>query len=290
MPDFAFIAIIGLLLLVPLELFFIIILAALTRKPETPKIVVPEQKPQERYGWEDYLKIPSERKKKPFPLHIFLGVVILGVLSIALIAPVFFFGVPSFQLNLTKNETISEIQINESISVSEPAPIANISAPKLNISFPTLNVSFPELDISKFFSEKISPNKKYIYAILAAVVIVILALAVFIFFVNRRKLAVIKKAKKTADKLMKKADKETPKLSGIRQYIAPLVILFLLTVIALLVYFLRDKVRTELADFVLKYLTITKTFALNYRLYIAAGIVILLIAIILLRRLRKSSS
>ena len=63
MVDFVIIALIGLALLVPLEIILFIVILALKRPTELPPIPIPEIKKQERYGWEDYLKLPVDNKK-----------------------------------------------------------------------------------------------------------------------------------------------------------------------------------------------------------------------------------
>jgi len=300
MPDNVFIAVFGLLLLVPLEIAFLIVLAALKRRPEGPKIVVPEPKKQEeRYGWEDYLKLPVKEKKESGN-NVVLAVIVLVAAVLLVAVPSYMFGIPQALFNATANETIEEVGV---VDVEEPEPEVEVAPGNLslNITLPSLNFSMPDLNISGL-REKAGLYKPYIYAVIIAVAVLAAALAVFMYMVKKRKLAVIHKASKTADKLMgKKSNRKLDLLAKlraikfpsvkllkpIRPYLAPLVILFLLVIIALLVYLLRDRISTEFADLVLRLIIKAKAFALTYRLYIIAGVLSLIVAIMALRHLSK---
>jgi len=304
MVDFVFIALLGLFLLIPLEIIFLIILAAVSKREDAPKIVIPEPKPQARYGWEDYLQFSPERKLESPTANnrAIFTVILLVVFAISLIVPTYLFVIPAISINQTVNETIDvvdEINITEVINdTTVPDLGANIS----------LNLSglVPKLNISGFI-DKVIPYKSYIYTVLIAVVVLIIILAIFMYFIRRRKLAVINKAKQIAEKLIKKAEEATPpkipqkeitqkpaflknffsKIPGVRQYIMPLVVLFLLIIIALLVYLLRDRISTDLADLVLKFLTNVKDFVFNYRIYVVVGITALIIIVAILRYFSK---
>ena len=293
MPGVVFIAVVGLLLLIPLEVVFLIVLAALKRSSEAPKIVVPELKKQERYGWEDYLKLPPE-KKAPASNTALLILVVAAVL-ILIAAPSYLFGVPQFLFNSALNAT--DVEETEEQRIAEPEAEIAPSNFSLNITLPRLNLSLPEVDIS-VLREKAGLYKPYAYAVVVAVVALVAALAVFIYVVNRRKMAVIHKAGKTADKLMKKDGRRGKKLKlkallsklpSLRPYLAPIVILFLLVMAALLVYLFRDRLIADFAGLALKLIVKVRAFALNYRLYVAAGVAALIVLIVALRRSKKKA-
>ncbi|MBS3132653.1 hypothetical protein J4470_00795 [Candidatus Woesearchaeota archaeon] len=292
MPGVVFIAVVGLLLLIPLEVVFLIVLAALKRSSEAPKIVVPELKKQERYGWEDYLKLPPE-KKAPASNTALLILVVAAVL-ILIAAPSYLFGVPQFLFNSALNAT--DVEETEEQRIAEPEAEIAPSNFSLNITLPRLNLSLPEVDIS-VLREKAGLYKPYAYAVVVAVVALVAALAVFIYVVNRRKMAVIHKAGKTADKLMKKDGRGKKlklkallsKLPSLRPYLAPIVILFLLVMAALLVYLFRDRLIADFAGLALKLIVKVRAFALNYRLYVAAGVAALIVLIVALRRSKKKA-
>lgn len=294
MPDAVFIAIFGLLFLIPLEIAVLIVIASLKKRPAAPQIVVPEPKKQERYGWEDYLKFPSEPKKEPGK-SILVPVLIIAAIVMLVTVPAYMFGVPQILGNRTANDTLPvEVEMPD-VDVEEPVvDAANFS---LNISLPGINLSMSFLNVSGLV-DKVYVYKPYIYAVIAAIVVLGGALAVFMYFIKRRKLAVIVKARKTADKLMgngkkkSKVQEAVAKLSFLksaRPYAAPLAILFLLVIIAMLVYLLRDRIRTDLADLILTLFTTAKAFVLSYRLYIAAGVLALIVAMMALRRSKKKA-
>lgn len=298
MADIVFIAVVGLFLLLPLEILFLIVIAALKSRPEAIKIVIPEQKRQERYGWEDYLKLPPE-KEKGHERNAVLAVLVVIITVILVALPTYVFVVPQL-LNQTVNKSAT-VGSGEPELVETAANLSlNITLPRINFSVPELNISAltAELDISGL-REKIGFYKPYIYAVAAAVFLAFASLAVFVYFVNRRKLAVLKKAKETAERLIKKSEKEKPKLqkpalqgllsrlSAVRRYLAPLIILFLLLIVAFLVYLLRDRISAELSGLIIRLLANVRAFSINYRLYIAAGIAALVVIIIAITRLRK---
>ena len=222
MPNLAFIALLGLLLLVPLELLFLVILAALRRRPETPKIVLPEQKGRERYGWEDYLKLPIEKKKAP-ERNIALAALAV-VAAVLLVAVPFFFVFPQlglFNQSVSGNET--EIASVEETTVEEAAGVPATGVPanvpinnfSINLTLPGINFTFPRLpaqalNITSF--ERLAPYKPYIYAVVFAVLVIAAALGVFVYFVNLRRMAVVRKAKATAERLIKKQEKNIPQM------------------------------------------------------------------------------
>jgi len=161
------------------------------------------------------------------------------------------------------------------------------------------------------FSAGVESYKPYITVVVIAVAVLLVALVAFIFYVNRRKLSVINKAKKTADSLIKKAEvkvtvkkaaKEVKarqvklgnpfrglasKLRKAKKYLVALAVLAVVIVIAVLVYLFREKVKNLFSGRFMDWLLQGKDFLNVYKFYILAGIVALVIIILLLRRSSK---
>lgn len=290
MEGFAFYALIGLLLLIPLEVFLLVIAAALARRRElVPKLAVPSQKQQERYGWEDLLKLSPERKPSRSRKAVIAAVIALLLLLVVLV-PGWFLVSPSFQLNLSK-QPVNDTTLTPTLEVNETAGRGIFS----NLTFPSLNITAPKMNLSGVFVP-LGASVRAVAFGLAAVVVAVLVLLLIIR--RRKKLAVVTKARETSEKLIRKAGKEKKASSGaqhsffsrfkeVRNYIAPVAIIFLLVAIAFLVYLLRDRIRTGFSGRLLSFAVSAKEFSLNYRLYILAGFVALLVLVFLLRHIAK---
>lgn len=293
MAGFALYAVLGLLLLVPLEMLFLIMVAALTRKRElVPKLAAPSLKKQGRYGWEDMLKL-SPKSKPSGRSRAVLAVIIILLLVVVVAAPGLFLVAPSLQLNLSK-------QSANDTSILPPSALNETAGRDVSFSNLTplrFNISVPDVNLSKVFA----PLKASLRAVAFGLLVVLAVFVAVFLIVRRRKLAVVKKAGETAEKLIRKASaekkgKEPPKVGGsmflmfgkAKNYLVPAIIIFLLVVIALLVYILRDRIRNEFSGKLVSFAVSAKEFALNYRLYIIAGIVVLVICVFLLRLIAKS--
>ncbi len=282
MEGFALYAVIGLLLLVPLEMLLLILVAALTRRRGfAPLLALPSPKRQERYGWEDMLKLSPERKPSGSRKAI-IAVIVILLLVVIVAVPSLFIVAPSLHLNLSGQPA------NDTAAVLPPFELNETPARGIfsTLTLPRLNIAAPGINMSKVFS----PLKSNIKAVALVLAAVFASLVVLFFVLRRRRLAVINKARETPEKLIRKAAAEksgkAPEnsfFSRLRKYVAPVSILFLLIVMAFLVYFLRGRIRNEFSGKLLSFAVSAKEFALNYRLYILAGIVILAISIVLLR-------
>jgi len=125
----------------------------------------------------------------------------------------------------------------------------------------------------------VSANKSYIITIFSSIAIIAALLAIFFYGVRRQKqMAVIRKAKHTADKLIKITDQKKGRdLENWREWIVPVsIILVSITILLLLVRF-----TAPLTSAVTKLLSVFQT----YRTYIAIALVFIIITIIVLRKL-----
>ncbi len=293
MAGFAFYALIGLLLLVPLEMLFLIMVAALARRRElAPKLAVALPGKQERYEWEGIMKLSPGRKPSGGRKSVIAAVIAL-LLAVIVAVPGLFLVAPSLQLNLSgkpANDTIAvpAAEINET-------PGRGIFP---SLTLPSLNITAPDINVSKIFA----PLKASIKAVAVALAVILAAAALLFFIIRRRMLAAVSAAKETAEKPVRKIRKaepekegmEPPKVSGVfsipgrfRNCLVPAMMLLLLAVIAVLVYLLRSRISGEFLGRLLSFAVSIREFAINYRLYILAGIVILAVSVSLLRIVAK---
>jgi len=278
---------IGLLLLIPLEIVFLIVIYAIAKnRDKTPsKIVIPPQEKRSRYEWETYLRLKKDRmklpKKQTSGILIVVGLLILtfGIIYSASgsVFDVFTDG------NETTNQTIgllNESASNQSINATTQTPInESMFAPTINRSL-DLTFSLPRLNTTGLPGlSYVSGNKSYYLTIISSLAIIAALLAIFFYGVRRQKqMAVIKKAKKTADKLIKKTNKKQGKdLENWKEWIVPITIIFAsIAVLILLVRFI-----TPLTTAVTHILSFFQT----YRTYIAIALVFIIITIIVLQKL-----
>ncbi len=286
MAGFAFYALIGLLLLIPLEVFLLIMAALLiSRRKSLPKAVLPSPGRRERYGWEDVLKFSPERKPSGGRKAV-ISVLVVLLLVVIVAVPGLFLVAPSLNLNLSRQPANDSVILPPS-ELNE-TPVRGIFS---NLTLPRLNITVPDLNVSKVFA----PLKTGI-KVVALLMVVLAAFVVLFFIIRRRGMAVVTKARKTSEKLIENASvakngKEPPKVGGgsflmlgtFKNYLVPALIFFLLLVIAVLFYILRGRIRNEFSGKLLSFAVSAKEFALNYRLYILAGVVVLAISVLLLR-------
>lgn len=390
MTESSLIALIGLLLLIPLEIVILILLHVLKYR-YLPGIRVHRHKKGEHYGWEDYLKLPTEKKqskghgRRSF-LKLFLitvGVIIVaGLLIGAVVAAILFLsGTPSFSeiplgitsglsknvTNETTNETINGTDADRDSALIEPknvtdgiihdTPTRSIDAivdaisaigslfsavpdsedqnetivgeeaegiaeeqdetrdeeeggaaeeaqdermeepsqeesqdyPDFTgIDLPSVNltgiiVSMPELNFSGFSG---GLNNAWTYVI-AAFILIVLAIAASIYIFNRRKLSVIKKARKTAEKLSKKAEKKAVEekdpwayetSSGFRNWINVIAALIALSLLAVILYVFLGRLEWT-AGSLKNSLSGFFGFLSAYAFYVIVGIVLLIVAL-----------
>ncbi|MBI2664972.1 hypothetical protein HYX10_06570 [Candidatus Woesearchaeota archaeon] len=307
MADIVLIAIIGLLLLIPVEILFLLVIAA-SRRQEPSKITIAEQTPPERYGWEDYLKLPAEKKRAPGRAAALVVLIVFAALALLPLAFFTKLALPADVFNITDKNISDSIQ-----------PGLNVSGQQLNASvLPSLNITLPALNLSVVprlasLKQKAVGYKDYSLAVVAAVIVIAMLLAAFMYFVRRRRHAVIAKAGKTADKLirkeygekaelMKKPAKEkaadnqvrgempiakSSALSRLRHYFAPLATLIVLVLLAALIYIFREKITAELAGIAAGYLAKIKSFGLRYRWYVVGGVAAAAAVIAALQRFKK---
>jgi len=298
MVDLALYALIGLFVLIPIEIFFLIILAVL--KPKQPETPAPKR--PERYGWEDHLKLPTDKSNGSNNVGIAIIIILFTLLLVAL--PTYFFVIPTLSTgNQSINDTANiSLEINDTTTpdvndsdtttpdINESKSALNISnlGTNFSIDFLPSNLSLPKINLSSM-TNKISPYKNYIFAVIGAGAILLAVLAIFIYFINRRKSAVIRKAKKTAEKLVVKPEKEKRKISftrlkNVKRYIMPLIIFILLLVIAFLIYLARDIITAfDYANLV----SAVKDFLVAYKFYIGGGVIVLIAVVILLKKFAK---
>lgn len=287
MEGFALYAVIGLLLLVPLEIFFLIIVAALKRRRGlAPMPAVPSPKREERYGWEGIIKLSPERKPSGRRKSI-IAVIIILLLVLIVAVPGLFLVAPSLNLNLSRQPA------NDSAALP-PAELNETQAKGIfsNLTLPRLSISAPDINMSKVFAP-LKAGIKYVALGLAAVMAILIVL---FFIIRRRRMAAADKAGEAPEKLKAGKEKKAPqsaqhgffsRFRKVRNYIALAAVLILLLIIAFLVYLLRGRIVNEFFGRLLSFSVSAKEFALNYRLYIFAGFAILAASLFLLRLIAK---
>ena len=311
MEDSALIALIGLFFLIPLGTILLIILYALKCR----RTVSYAPKKTGHYGWEDYLKLPHEKKQRSGRRHSFLKVflIILGVavligVAVMMLIPVFLsvgilsvpFGITS---DLSKNVSMNG-EVGQEVDATGPGgppveelgegttvPYAFLNLTAVNLSaidLPGINVSLPELNISAFF-RSVSRYVPYVIAGVIVLVILVLGIAAFTYVFQGRKLSVIKKARKTAEKLSKKNGKKagekpeaTPGVPGFRNYTHLMAALIALLLLAITVYLFLNRIG-QLVGNVFKLLAAFAGFLSAYMFYVLTGIAVLVVLIIVHR-------
>lgn len=297
MADLVLIALIGLLLLVPLEIAFLIFLGILKRRdkfPE-PRLNIPKPTKPERYGWENIFKFKLEKKPKSSTKKPVLAVMLLIILGISVVGSVYiiFFSNLLSDLGLIEPEIADSV--DQTITGTTPANITATAEDTLifaNFSVShNFNSSLPEVNLSGIPTDTVMPYIPQIMAVIVAVLTISLVLGIFIYYYRRRKSAVIYKAKDTAETLIKKSEKSARNKKTRKSfpsgnpYVVPGIILFLLIIIAFLIYLAREKIKTELPVLAVNYISIANDFLFNYRFYILAGVLIVIINILILRKL-----
>ncbi len=288
MEGFALYAVIGLLLLIPLEIFFLIIVTALKRRRElAPMPSAPSPKREERYGWEGIIKLSPERKPSG-RRNAVVSVIVILLLVLIVAVPGLFLVAPSINLNLSRQPA------NDTAVILPPPELNETPARGIfsNLTLPRLNISAPDINLSKVFA----PLKAGIKPVSLGLAAVMAVIIVLFFIIRRRRMAAADKAVEAPEKL--KAGKENKatksaqhgffsRLMEVRNYIALAAVLILLLVIAFLVYLLRGRIMSEFSGKLLPFAVSAKEFALNYRLYILAGFAILAASLFLLRLIAK---
>jgi len=306
MPDYA---IIGLLMLVPLEIVILLVLYAVKTKPAPkPTIEIPQPKKLERYGWEDFLKLPedgAERSpKKPVKLtKVLVLLLILAMLPVLFVLSLSFGLLPDVVLNQSFDllpDFMSNLSIDALIQSNQTQddtqgdvnelPLENMQPDETDIRAQ----NDTGLNITGFIVNSISSYSKYIYAVLIAIGLLLAGLGAFILFIKyRRKLAVIIKARKTAEKLIKRIEKpkgenkQLARIKGLlrkfarlfnRRLLTHAVPLFIVIGAGLLIYLVYSEIDVW---------TWTKDLVLLYKYYVAGGIILLVAAIVFIHFLRR---
>lgn len=271
MQDAVFFALVGLFLLVPLEVFFLIIAAALAN--QSRKQVVPE--PEVRhYGWEGYISL-DYRKRTSHGFLIALAIAaVLVPLSVYLV---------SLSPSIVGNESV--------IPVVNGTGFPQFSLPAFNLSFPEVNASGILRSSAAFFSGRF----------FLGIAVVVLVLAV-IFFLRRVRAhsedaaaAEVKKSAKSAKAAKKSVSgrgRVAPASNQSRPFrrysllLGVVAVVALLSGVGLLVYSVRGRIMglgVFLLSGVFGFLSSVRDFAFAYRFYILAGIVVLAVVIAVLR-------
>ena len=269
-------ALIGLLLLPIFWIFIIILVLALRKKePSAPILAHPALQKQQRYGWEDYLKLAPNEPAKP-KARSPVGLILLAVFLL-LAGPPLAFVILHYDLGLS----LPEISIlgNTSEQMNETnATASNFTIPHFlsyNASLvPNFSFSMPDVNATSWIRGRTSSIAPYYFTAVIAILIMSAILAVFIYHLKSRK-SVLAKAKKTAKNIL--ADDKPSSLSFLKKYPRPLVVAFasILALALMLLILLFTGLFPGLRDF----LGI-------YRLFIAAGIVLLLILISIIQYFR----
>ena len=329
MVELSLIAIVGLLLLVPLEIVVLIILYALKYRS---RIRTHLHKKGERYGWEDYFKLPPEtkqhksRSRRSFfqVFLIVLGVIIVtGLLTGAVVTVVLLssgtlssseipFGITSDLSKNVANETVRrsidaidgpaepDFEVEEQDETVEEQQNERVTAPSqkeegpdysgfTGIDLPSVNltgVTMPALNFSAF-PGGLNNIRTYVIAAVIAVVLIILAIVSAIYAFSRRKLSVIKKARKTAEKLSKKAEKkfveekdpwEYETAPGFKNWINIVAALVALLLFAVILYVFLGRFEWT-AGSLKNSLFGLFGFLYAYAFYVIVGIVLLIVAL-----------
>ncbi len=274
MADAALYALIGLALLLPLEIFILAVIAALRKKPSA----APVHEEKQGYEWEQFIRLKEEAK--PASSGRLLGIIILVFLAVALIASFQFVFAPMLSGNFTNSANFSALLITSAAASERVSAFSSIQL-------------LPEAAPGSGLSDAGSSVVKDVLIVLGAVVAVVAAFFVILFFRRiKAKPAVPKVPEKAAVKKVskataKKSDAAQPSGFGWKWFVYPVAALLFFAVIALLLYFLGEKI-TGFAALLPSFYSSAKAFASGYRLFIISGIVVLVVAIFILRRKRSS--
>ncbi len=181
-------ALIGLVLLIPLEIILLIVVYLLTRSkvPKGPFVPKPVKKP--RYAWESAISPRPqkvERSYRKVVVGVFLAVALVAILSL-----LYYVSGPLIDTepNVSENTSVNGTAFNLS-TVLNTTPFINHT---FNIA-PQLNVT----QASSFY-ESYAP---YIWAVSLIVFLGSVALLLFFLILNRRRSALLRQASQTADSL-----------------------------------------------------------------------------------------
>jgi NADH:ubiquinone oxidoreductase subunit 5 (subunit L)/multisubunit Na+/H+ antiporter MnhA subunit len=252
----------GLLLLPPVALLIIILLAAISRKP-TPSIKIPEFRAPEKYEWEHMLP-----PKEPKSSNTARPAIVIGILVIIIIAAGIFAVKPGL------------IGGNETAEPQESA-FANLRL------LPQPSESSGELpNVIDLTKRVISLAKQYMNYLIIAIAVLVIVLIAGMMMVKKRTSKPVANGKKPAEKI---ANKENRNWLPI---IIPAVILLVIIIAAAAAYLLREKIRSVLPTAQTSALSVIGkaiAFAADYRMFLVAGLVIVLLAITAMTRLRNRS-
>ena len=321
MADFALIALIGLLLLIPLEIVLLVILYALKRSRQRISIYGPKK--IERYGWEDYLKLPPEKKQQKSrrsffwtAILIIIGVaVVIGVVAAVLVPLLSGSGGLSIITSVLPFDLSKNASVNGTVSppfdgaaAEEPdGAITGLSPDALNdfnvtgfdfssVNLTAINLTMPALNVSAL-PGSVSGYVPYVVVTVVAAVLLSLGIAASIYvFYYRRNLVVINKARKTAEKLSRKTGEKAKTkseavtvISGFRNSTHLMAVLIALLLFAILIYVFLGRINW-VAEAFIKVLSTLTGFVSVYVFYILGGIVLLVVAVIAVRRFEKKDS
>lgn len=271
MQDAVFFALVGLFLLVPLEVFFLIIAAALANQSRKQVVSEPEVR---HYGWEGYISLDYRKS----PSHSFL--IALAIAAVIVLVPLSVYLV-SLSPSIVGNESV--------IPVVNGTGFPQFSLPAFNLSFPEVNASGILRSSAAFFSGRF----------FLGIAVVVLVLAV-VFFLRRVRAhsedaaaAEVKKSAKSAKAAKKSVSGRVAPASNqsrpFRRYsllLGVVAVVALLSGVGLLVYSVRGRIMglgVFLLSGVFGFLSSVRDFAFAYRFYILAGIVVLALVIAVLR-------
>ena len=265
MQDWIITIIIGLLLLTLLEFTLLLIIAAAKcgKEPQQkPRLVIPEHTRPERYEWEDALDALNASKPEPQPPPKSSGrgaiTVIIALLIIAVLLSVALtFGSIPTDLSFLPEYAANAMLLQENA-----------------------------------IEDLLNPEKPYLRTIGISSFAMLLALTAFIYSVERKRARIVHKAKSTADKLIKKAEKtaaekqKNAQTGGIGQYAFPLLLLACLLLIGLVLYLFRDQITAELPALAKQgYAQTAVNFLDKYKYYVIGGAIALIIEIIVILKI-----
>ena len=290
MVELSLILLLGSFLFLPLVfILFLILLGSKKRDSKDESF----KQGTERYEWEHHIDASHKKKSEAnnkgsrFPVPLLIAFIVAAfAFFLALSVVLLLWMVPSVFDSYSQPKPAVSADSTEETDLDEVQDLSNSSGIGLDNVTPTgFKLSFPETNFSWLNGSRYG---FYLIPVVVGLVIIAGLIGILIYRHNRKKMVVIKKAKKTADKLaMKKLRKdigEDPEGSG--SFTPLLAILIVVLLFLITVYIFLEDIKKQ-ADPVIKILTAFKGFVSVYLFYIIAGVASLVAVIVILQYLER---